>query len=74
MPAQSVSRTPTRSTRTISESGVLIGCAYSSVVELIERGELAVVKASNRRLVLVASLERLLGKSITDLERNLQAA
>jgi excisionase family DNA binding protein len=57
-----------RGTRTLQEAGRLIGCGDVKVIELIDRGDLQAIRVGNRRLVTVASLERLLGRSLAELE------
>jgi hypothetical protein len=59
---------PLRSTRTRAESSRLIGCGASSVDELMDRGVLSFVEFGNRRQPTVASLERLLGSPIAEIE------
>jgi hypothetical protein len=59
---------PARGTRTIQESARLIGCGTHAVTELIDDDVLQAVPIGNRRLPTVASLERLLGRPIRELE------
>jgi hypothetical protein len=63
-----------RNTRTLQETGRLIGCGDQKVIELIENGTLQAVMIGNRRQPTVASIERLLGKPIEQLERHLFGA
>jgi hypothetical protein len=60
---------PLRATRTLEESGRLIGCGSAKVIELVDAGTLPAVRIGNRRQPTVAGLERLLGKPIEELER-----
>jgi hypothetical protein len=59
---------PLRATRTIAETGRLIGCGAAKVSELICNNFLQAVRVGNRRLPTVASIETLLGKPIGELE------
>jgi hypothetical protein len=63
---------PLRGTRTRQEAARLIGCGVIKVDELIARGILYAVPVGNRNLPTVASLERLLGRSITEMEAPLR--
>jgi excisionase family DNA binding protein len=68
MPVTTVARTRVRGTRTIEEAGRLLGCSYASVDAMLVNGELPFIRAGNRRLPTVAGLEKLLGKSLAELE------
>jgi excisionase family DNA binding protein len=63
---------PVRATRTTQETARLLGCGAVKVIELIEDGTLQAVKVGNRRQPTVASIERVLGKPIEELERHLE--
>jgi hypothetical protein len=65
---------PLRATRTKREVGRLIGCGEPKVDELLDNGTLDFVQIGNRRQVTVASIEKLLGKPIEELERHLVVA
>ncbi len=62
---------PVRGTRTIRETGRLVGCGSAKVYELIETSVLQAVRVGNRQQPTVASIELLLGKPIEELERAL---
>jgi hypothetical protein len=64
---------PLRATRTRHESARLIGCGANKVDVLIARGDLQAVLIGNRQQPTVASLEKLLGRTTTDLEAPLKA-
>jgi hypothetical protein len=59
---------PRRGTRTVQESSRLIGCGDGSTRALMDKGILDHIKIGNRNQPTVAGLERLLGKSISELE------
>jgi excisionase family DNA binding protein len=65
-------RDPVRATRTKREAARLLGCGAVKVTELIEDGTLQAVKIGNRAQPTVASIERVLGKPIEELERHLE--
>jgi excisionase family DNA binding protein len=65
---------PLRGTRTIREAARLVGCSDTKVLELIHAGELQAITVGNRRLPTVTSLERLLGRSIAELEAAIRKA
>jgi hypothetical protein len=65
---------PARNTRTLAETGRLVGCGTVKVVELIRSNVLQAVQVGNRKLTTVASIETLLGKPIDELERGLRRA
>jgi hypothetical protein len=65
---------PIRGTRTKLETGRLLGCGGSKVDELIENGVLQAVQIGNRKQPTVASIEKLLGKRIEELEARLRTS
>jgi hypothetical protein len=64
---------PVRGVRTRQETSRLCGCGVVAVDQLMDDGILGFVQIGNRRLPTVASIERLLGKTIAELEAPLHA-
>jgi hypothetical protein len=62
---------PVRATRTKQETARLVGCGDLKIDELMDSDILQFVQVGNRRQPTVASIERLLGKPIEQLERHL---
>jgi hypothetical protein len=63
---------PVRGTRTRAETGRLVGCGGLKVDALMDSRILDFVQVGNRRQPTVASIEKLLGKPIEELERGLR--
>lgn len=59
---------PLRGTRTKQEAARLVGCGDAKIGELLEAGLLDFIPVGNRQLITTASLERLLGRPLAELE------
>ena len=72
MPRQNPERVtdPVRATRTRHEFARIVGCGINSVDQLIDSGKVDVIGIGVKRLITVASIERLLGISLTDNSRS----
>jgi hypothetical protein len=64
---------PLRGTRTKQEAARLVGCGDAKIDELEAAGLLTVIPVGNRRLITTASLEKLLGQPLAELEARARA-
>jgi hypothetical protein len=65
---------PLRGTRTKPETARMLGCSPVQVDKLMEKQVLDYVEIGNRKLPTVASIEKLLGRPIAELEAPLRDA